>query len=88
MPPPTAHTPSAANLGGPVIVPVTLVTVLLSKRQPNHRGVSDYTTIGVELHFYCRFDLKVMGFSHKKVFSRSTSSKNMVAFHTAASQTG
>ena len=30
MPPPTAHTPSAADLGGPVVVPVTLVTVPLS----------------------------------------------------------
>ena len=30
MPPPTAHTPSGADLGGPVIIPVTLVTVPLS----------------------------------------------------------
>ena len=30
MPPPTAHTPSAADLGGPVVVPVTLVTIPLS----------------------------------------------------------
>ena len=30
MHPPTAHTPSGADLGGPVIVPVTLVTVPLS----------------------------------------------------------
>ena len=30
MPPPTAHMPSAADLGGPVIVPVILVTVPLS----------------------------------------------------------
>ena len=30
MPPPTANTPSGADVGGPVIVPVTLVTVPLS----------------------------------------------------------
>ena len=30
MPPPTAHTPSGADLGGPVIVPVMLVTIQLS----------------------------------------------------------
>ena len=30
MPPLTAHTPSVADLGGPVIVPVMLVTVPLS----------------------------------------------------------
>ena len=30
--------------------------------------MSDYTTIGVELHLYCRFAVKVMGFSHKKSF--------------------
>ena len=30
MPSPTAHTPSDADLGGPIIIPVTLVTVPLS----------------------------------------------------------
>ena len=30
MPPPTAHKPSGADVGGPIIVPVTLVTVPLS----------------------------------------------------------
>ena len=30
MPPPTAHTPSGAELAGPIIIPVTLVTVPLS----------------------------------------------------------
>ena len=81
MPLPTAHTRSAADLGGPVVVPVTLVTIPLSnngaktaamvlKRQQAIGDVSNYTTIGVELHLYCRFAVKVMGFSlTKKMFS-------------------
>ena len=52
MPPPTAHMPSGANLGGPVIVPVSLVSdrypTMVLKRQPNHRG-------HVRLHYHqCR----------------------------------
>ena len=33
MPPPTTHTPFGADLGGPVIVAVTLVTVPLSNNR-------------------------------------------------------
>ena len=70
MPPPTAHTPSGADLGGPVIVPVSLVTVPLSnngaKAAAKPSNVSDYTTISVELRLYCRFTVRVMGFSLTK----------------------
>ena len=48
LPTPTAHTPSGADLGGPVIVPVTLVTVPLSNngaKTAAHRG-------RVRLHYH------------------------------------
>ena len=87
MPPPTAHTPSGADLRGPVIVPVILVTVPLSnngaKTAAKPSGTCPITR--VELHLYCRSAMRVVGFS---LSSRSTSSINMVAFHTGASQTG
>ena len=66
---PTAHTPSGADLGGPVIVPVTLVTVPLSNNGAKNGSqtigdVSDYTTIGVEFHLYCRFAVCVGTYIH------------------------
>ena len=72
MPPPTAHTPSAADPGGRVIVPVTLLTVPLSnsgtKTAAKPSGMCPIT-LPVELHLYCHFALKVMGFSLTKKFS-------------------
>ena len=93
MPPPTAHTPSAADLGGPVIVPVTLVTVPLSnngaKTAAKPSGTCPITLPSCRASPLLPLCSKGYGLlSHKNVFCRSTSSKNMVTFHTAASQTG
>ena len=86
MPPPIAHTPSDEDLGGPVIVPVILVTLPLSSSGAKMtakriRDVADYTV--VDLHYYSCSTVRIAGFPlTKKGFSWSTSLKNMVTFHT------